>query len=188
MAQLSAVYASALFDIFVEKEAAQEQAEQGYADRFLEHTVVLRDLLQESDCHRVLVHPHISSAEKRTFFETALGGQIDVDLTGLLYLAITKNREAFLVQAYTDLIGLVERYQKKARAKVISAAELSEEQVESISTMLSRKLNKNVIITAEVDPSLIGGIYIYVDGYYIDRTIKTRLNEMKNNIIKGDGQ
>ncbi|MCL2704469.1 MAG: ATP synthase F1 subunit delta [Defluviitaleaceae bacterium] len=185
MAQLSAIYASALFDLFLEK--TKETGNSGYADDFLEHAVFMRDMLKEDECHRILLHPHISSAEKRAFFEDALAGHIHVDLLGLLNLAITKNREAFLVPAFNELIGMVERYQRKARAKVISAVPLSGAQIAALENMLSGKLDKHVIITHVADPNVIGGIYIYVDGHFIDRTVKTRLRELKSSIIEGGG-
>ena len=186
MERLSAVYASALFDLFLEN-AGAEEARADYADTFLEHTVFLRDLLKEGECYKILVHPHISSAEKRTFFETALKDQVNQNLTGLLYLAISKNRETFLVPAYTQLISHIERYQKKAKARVISAKALSESQLTGLSEMLSRKLDKNVVIETVIDPTVIGGIYIYIDGYFIDKTIKTQLRNMKSSIIEGGG-
>jgi len=189
MAELSAVYASALFDMFMENmdKEAESKAAGEYVNNYMEHAVFMRDLLKDTECHKILVHPHISAVKKREFFESALSGQVISDFTGLLYLAITKNRGAFLVPAFNELIKLIEKYQRKARAKVISATELSDEQISSLTAMLSRKLDKTVEVTPTVDPTVIGGIYIYVDGFFIDRTVKTLLRDMKSSIIEGGG-
>jgi len=189
MADLSAVYASALFDMFLEnmeKEADSKVAGE-YVNNYMEQAVFVRDLLSDSDCNKILVHPQIPGKKKREFFETALSGQIINDFTGLIYLAITKNRGAYIAPAFGELIKLIEKYQRKARAKVISATALSDEQIASLTAMLSKKLDKTVEITASVDPSVIGGIYIYVDGFFIDRTVKTQLRDMKSSIIEGGG-
>jgi F-type H+-transporting ATPase subunit delta len=170
MAKLSALYASALFDLAMEGGDA--------TDEYLKQAVLLRDSLMDDECMRVLLHPHISAAEKRKLFGKVFAGQINDDLFGFLYLVIEKNREAFLLPALVALIGMIERHQRKAKARILSAAALDEKQVTALREMLAGKLNKNVEVSPKVDPSLIGGPYIYVDGYYIDRTIKKRLHDL----------
>ena len=169
MAELSALYADALFDIAMER---------GAADEFLEHSVFLRDTLRDDQCRRILVHPHISDKDKREFFRTALEGHIHADLLSFLYLVIDKNREAFFLPALTELIGRIERYQKKVTARVVSATALDNKQIAELKAILSKKLEKQVEVSCKVDPSLIGGPYIRADGYFIDRTVKTRLRDM----------
>jgi F-type H+-transporting ATPase subunit delta len=189
MAELSAVYASALFDMFLDRvqKESDSDAPGAFEKNYLEQAVFMRDMLSDPDCHKILVHPHISGKEKREFFGNAFAGQINSDFTGVLFLSIQKNREAYLVRAFTELINKVERYQRIARAKVITANLLNDGQIASLTAMLSKKLDKTVEITQEVDPSVIGGIYIYVDGFFIDKTIRTQLREMKSSIIEGGG-
>jgi F0F1-type ATP synthase delta subunit len=45
-------------------------------------------------------------------------------------------------------------------------------------TVLSKKLNKDVDLSLKIDPTIIGGPYILVDGYYLDWTVKTRLRDL----------
>lgn len=183
MAKLSSVYASALFDMYLSKRVSAED--------YLSQVYGLRDVLSEPECRRVLLHPHVSSTKKREFFDSVFGEifekPLDSDLSGLLYLAISKNRESFVVQALSTLIYLIEKAQRKVRAQVTSAVPLSEAQLAALTDMLTRKLNKTVEIEQNIDPAVIGGIFIYADGYFIDRTIKTRLRGMKSSIIKGGG-
>ena len=67
-------------------------------------------------------------------------------------------------------------------AQVISATELSETQVSALSELLSRKLNKEVEVSASTDPSLLGGLYIHVDGCVIDRSVKKQISDMKDSL------
>jgi len=53
---------------------------------------------------------------------------------------------------------------------------------------LSKKLNKRVEVSLKVDPSVIGGFFVHVDGYFIDRTIKKHLHDMKATIKKEYGE
>jgi F-type H+-transporting ATPase subunit delta len=115
MERLSVLYASALYELAVEK---------GSADKFLEQAVLIRDTLQDADCQRIIVHPHIPAAEKQKFFSKAFAGHIHDDLLGFLFLVTEKNREACLLPALTELISMIERYKGKITANVYFAAPL----------------------------------------------------------------
>jgi len=176
MERLSALYASALFDLAIQK---------GMSDEFLSQATLIRDALQDPDFQRILVHPHISAAGKREIFDKVFSGGIHEDFNGLLFLVTEKNREAFLLPALTALIGLFERKQNKTTAMVLSAEPFDAEQYSAMKEMLSSKLNKDVTISLKVDPSIIGGPHIYVDGYYIDWTVKTRLRDLTVHMKEG---
>ena len=169
MEKLSANYATALFALAVENGATEE---------FYAQAALMRDALQEPDCLRTLLHPHVSAADKRELLSEAFVGRIHGDLLAFLYLVIEKNREAFLLPALEALIGKIEHYQKKTTANVLSAVPISEEQIAELKKMLTEKLDKQVEVTLNIDPSLIGGPYIYVDGYAIDWTVKKRLRDL----------
>jgi len=169
MERLSALYASAMFDLAKELEAI---------DDFLAQAVLIRDSLQEEDCRRILVHPHIPAKEKQEFFRKAFAGHIHKDLLGFLFLVAEKNREAFLLPALTALIEMINRHNRRVAAKAFFATALDKPQVAAIKDVLSKKLSKEVEVSQKVDPSVIGGPYILVDGYYLDWTVKKRLRDL----------
>jgi len=184
MARLDAIYASALFDLFMEMLAGlpDDAARKEMEGHYFAQVEILQGVFRDDECQRILLHPHITTAEKHTFLNNALSATINADLMGFLHLAITKNRESFILPALDGLIALIERYQRKTTAKVISANPLEDSQANTLRDMLAEKLNKHVELELSVDPSIIGGINIYVDGYFIDRTIKRKLKEMKDNV------
>jgi F-type H+-transporting ATPase subunit delta len=173
MAGLNVRYAAALFEL---------EKESGTIDESLEQAVFLRDTLKDPDCRRVVSHPHISAAEKMEFFRSAFASSISENLLGMLYLAIEKDRENYLVPALSSYIGMVHRYKRRTTAQVTSAGPLNGEQVSALQKLLSAKLDKQVDVAVKVDPELIGGVSIYVDGYLIDRTLKKKLNDLKLNL------
>jgi F-type H+-transporting ATPase subunit delta len=101
---------------------------------------------------------------------------------GFLHLAVSKNREKIIIPVLNDFIDMANNHIRKTTATVVSAVPLREEQVSALANLLSRKLNKQVDIVQRIDPSVIGGIYINVDGYYIDKTIKSRLRGIKESM------
>ena len=173
MERLSVIYASALFDIALEKNAV---------DDFLSQAIFLRDSLSDDEFQQVLIHPQISAADKHEIFNKSFKGQIHEDLLGFLYLTADKNREAYLIPALKCLIGLIERHNKIVTAKVLSAAPYDTNQAEALRKTLSKKLEKDIELDLKVDETLIGGPYIFVDGFYIDWTVKKRLRDLTKSL------
>lgn len=178
MAELSVLYASALFNLAVES---------GAVDEIYEQAVMVREALADADTRRVLMHPHITNAEKRDFFGGAFKGSLHDDLYSLLLLVIDKNRESFFPPAIKTLISLIDQHRRKTSAHVLSAAGLEAGQVAVLKDILSKKLEKQVEVFVKIDPSLIGGPYINVDGYFIDRTIKRKLQDLAADMKVGYG-
>jgi len=176
MERLSSLYASALFDLALQK---------GVTDEILDQATMIRDSLSDPDCRRILTHPHISPAEKQAFLDKAFAGHIHEDLRSFFILVTEKNREEFLVPTLTALIHLIERHRNKTTAEVMSASVLDDSQTASIKEILSKKLNKDVQLSLKVDPTVIGGPHIYVDGYYIDWTVRTRLRDLTAHMKEG---
>ena len=176
MERLSVLYASALFDLAKSK---------GITDDILNQAALVRDSLKDEECQRILVHPHISAKKKHEFFSKAFAGQVHDDLLGLLFLAAEKNREAYILPALTALIEMINHHNHNVTAKVFCATELDDEQVVKMKDILSKRLDKNVDISMKVDPSVIGGPYIFVDGYYLDWTVKTRLRDLTVQLKEG---
>jgi F-type H+-transporting ATPase subunit delta len=167
--RLSVIYSQALFDLALKHNAV---------DEFLSQSKLIRDALSDEDCMRILNHPQISAADKHELFRKAFAGKIHEDLMGFLFLVADKNREAYLISALEALIQTIEHYNRIVTASVLSAAPYNEKQALELKSMLSEKLDKHVELDLKVDPSVIGGPYIFVDGYYIDWTVKKRLRDL----------
>ena len=176
MDKLSLLYASALYDLAAGNDSVGD---------FLDQAVMLRDSLSDPDCQRMLLHPHITTAEKREFFTRAFGAVIDKNLLAFLFLVVDKNRETFIMSALDALISMIERSMRKVTADVFFAAAIDDEQLAAMKALLSEKLDKQVEVSVKVDPSVIGGPYIFVDGYYIDWTVKKRLRDLTIQMKEG---
>jgi len=176
MERLSSLYASALFDLAVERDMLDESLQQAQ---------FLHDSLQDAQTQRLLLHPHISGAEKRTFLNNALKSHIHDDFLGFLNLAIEKNREAYIVPALDSLISLIEKRKNIVIAKVISASDIDPEQIAALEETLSKQLRKHVRLSLKIDTSIIAGPYIFVDGYYLDWTFKKRISDLAVHMKEG---
>ena len=176
MERLNALYATALFELAMERDNI---------DDGLKQAVFLRDSLRDSGIMRLLLHPQVPRNDKQKLLTDALSGNIDDDLIGFLQLTIDKNRQNFIISILDAYIDMIEKHKNIVTAKVISATELDDNQATELREILSEKLSKQIRLLVDVDPSVVAGPYIYVDGYYLDWTFKTRLRELTVHMKEG---
>jgi F-type H+-transporting ATPase subunit delta len=176
MAKLKDRYANALLEL---------SEESGSLEKDFEQAVLVRDTLKSADVQAFLAHPHVPVSAKHQLLHNAFSGKLAKHLKGFLYLVVRKNREALIVPALTEYIDRINRRLGRIEAKVVSAKALTDKQIESIRTVLSKKIDMQVEVKATVDPDVIGGFYVLVDGRIFDGTVRTQLNIMMESLRKG---
>jgi F-type H+-transporting ATPase subunit delta len=179
MAELKDRYAGALFELSVET---------GMLKQHIEQAGLIQSALKRDPVEPFLVHPHIPDEAKRALLQSLFNGRISDELMGFLHLAIARSREALILPSLEAYIDKGNRHLGKTSAHVVSAAPLSEKQRLALYGMLSKKLDKQVEILHTVDPALIGGFYIHVEGRLIDRTLRTQLRNLKERLKRGGAQ
>ncbi len=79
---------------------------------------------------------------------------------------------------------LLEKLLGRVRASVKSASELSEDELKSIVDAFSKKTQKTVIPTVEVDPELLGGVTVEIEGRVYDASLKTQLRRISESLAQ----
>ena len=178
MAEISRRYGKALYDLAIEHHTL---------DTCLDQATFVRDLIRQPETRQILEHPHVPKGEKRQLLQTAFSVPLAEPLGSYLELLITKNREGILLSSLTEFLKLGDRRRGIVEAHVVSAVELRAEQAAALQNLLTTKLSKQIEMTFAVDPALIGGFYLNVDGYTVDSSVRRRLQDMKNSIQRGEG-
>ncbi|MFM8927741.1 MAG: F0F1 ATP synthase subunit delta [Rhodoluna sp.] len=78
----------------------------------------------------------------------------------------------------------VAAYGKSLVANVRVASELSSEQLDRLSGNLAKTYGESVKLNVEVDPAILGGIVVEVAGEIIDGSISSRLNNLKQQLVR----
>ena len=71
------------------------------------------------------------------------------------------------------------------RPTLTSAMPLDDRQVEEIKEALAKSTGKKVVLTVEVDPSLIGGVVTKIGDKVFDGSVKTQLTRIEDILQKG---
>lgn len=61
---------------------------------------------------------------------------------------------------------------------------LTQEEFNNLIETLEEKYNKNIILEQIIDENILGGIYVRVNNDVIDGTVKSKLDELKDLMLR----
>ncbi len=122
-----------------------------------------------------LTHPKVSPADKRAVLERGLTGKVQRSVQVFADLLLRKKRLSLMSTIATDFQVLVERAKGLQRAVVTSAVPLEDAETTRLLAELERTTGKRIVLSQEVDPSLLGGAYVRIGDHIQDRSVKTLL-------------
>jgi F-type H+-transporting ATPase subunit delta len=138
---------------------------------------VLRDA---PDVCRIINHPRISEAEKVNL----LGGAADTELVRRLVASLIAAREITLLAAISRQFRQMKRQEAGiAKVEVSTAAELAPEEAAALGSALENYLGRHVVLQVVLDPSLIAGVRVRVDGRVLDASLKARLAALGEQLL-----
>ena len=132
---------------------------------------------------QLIKHPEIHAEEKMSLLKSIFDGKVSDNLLGFFHVAVSKGRGGEIPGFLERFITLVDESRGVTTAYVTTAEPLSAARVLAVKAALSNRLNKLVEIKTEVDPALIGGIRIDVDGQVFDSTVKRQMAELKSTLL-----
>ncbi|MGG7176923.1 F0F1 ATP synthase subunit delta [Clostridium paraputrificum] len=169
-------YALALYQVAEEKGKVEE-----YLNDLREICKIIEN---NKEFHEVIKHPQISTKKKKKTFINIFKGQIDEELLSFLLILIEKDRILYLKEKINEMEKIDLDRKNTLIAHVKTAVPMLENEVEALQKKLQDKYNKKIIMTTEVDKSLLGGVYVRVGNDVIDGTVKSKLEEMKGIMLK----
>ncbi len=112
-----------------------------------------------------------------------IGGEHLNDEGGnLVRLLVQNNRLALVPEIDTLFEALKAEKQRTLNVHVTSAFALKPEQEKSIAAALKAKLGRDVTISSEKNPDLIGGVHIRAGDLVIDGSVRGRLQQLANEL------
>lgn len=166
--------------------ALYEVAEKsGKTEKFLQDLKGIVNLINESEEFiQVIKHPEISTSKKKALFTEIFKGKIDDELLSFLLILINKGRILQLEEKLIEMEKIHLERNNKVLAQVKTVVPLLEEEKQELIEKLNKKYNKTIILEEELEPELIGGVFIRVGDDVIDGSVKNRLMEMKKIMLK----
>ena len=171
---LAGRYAVALFELTQDL----PEAEQGTVQ---ENVAGLKAMIDESaDLQKLLKSPLISAEEQAAALDAVLAKAGAHQLVkNFAALVVAKRRGFALADMALQYGVLVAGARDEMTAYVTAAQELSAAQIDALKAELTKAFDKNVVVEAEADAALLGGMIVKVGSRMIDGSLKTKLNSLK---------
>jgi F-type H+-transporting ATPase subunit delta len=178
---LAKIYAQALFDAAKEDPIASKNISILNEDLEAITTSLFSD--SSKKIKKLLIGPTISY-EKKVEMIGAISGAAKFSklLKDFLTLLIKKNRLPHL-RTIQEAFFRVECDSRGFLWGELSSAEpLNQEMVRDVETLFAKKLNAKVLLKTVIDPSIIAGIKVRIQGKTYDTTLTTRLKTMRDGL------
>ena len=175
MTDLDKTYGGALYQL-----ALEENLE----DELLGQLGAVCALMRETPEYlRLIGSRALPKAERLSLLDEAFSGKVHPYL--LNFMKILCERDAFgriegcrdaFVTDYNDRHGVIP-------AKVVSATPLTAEQEKRLTAALEKKTGKTIVLTSRVDPSLVGGMRVEMDGKRYDNTVASKMEHLRRALL-----
>jgi len=145
--------------------------------------VVTQTAFKNEKFLEILDSPVISKEEKKELIKKVYKS-LDEDFINFLYVIIDHNRFSLVDEIYGEYETLILTDKNIVRAKVFSAYELSDKEMQNvISALEERYKNKKIEAENIINPELIGGIRVLVNNESVDLSLKNSLDKLKDAIL-----
>lgn len=136
---------------------------------------------------RLLLESPTLPLEKKTAImnEVVTSMGLSSGMRSFIGLLLEKDRMKYIGQIESDYRRLADELSGVLRARVASAAELSDAQMSAIRQGLEKKTGKRIELSASVDPNLIGGLRTEFGGKVYDGSVRTQLKRIEESLNKG---
>lgn len=170
-ASLAGRYASALFDL---------AAESGKVTAVEKDLETLGAALAESgDLAALTTNPELArDVQGKAMAAVAKKLKLSALTTNFIGVLAGNRRLAKLPAIISAFKAIAAAQRGEVTATVTSAHPLSDDQLAALKTKLTAREGRTVMLTASVDPDLLGGLVVTIGSQRIDASIRTRLNSL----------
>ena len=174
MTELAKLYGESLYDL-----AAEESLEQRILDELDGAAACIR---AEPAYLRLLSTPSVPKDERCSLLDEAFGGSVHPYVVNFLKLLCREG-------ALRELPGCAAAYRRRynrahgiLEVTAVAAVALPAEKQAKLREKLTAMTGKTIDLTVRVDPSVLGGLRLDMDGTRLDGTVRHRLDAIQTDI------
>jgi F-type H+-transporting ATPase subunit delta len=171
--EIAQVYSRALFEV---------ASEQDLLDRVHDELGAFADAMAENrELMQFFFSPYFSVKEKKEGLERAVTGASPA-FTNFLQALIERHRMPAIFRIRTEFNALWDEARKLLPVEIISAIALDENEVRSLGERIGRQVDRQVQVSADVDPDILGGVVLRVGNVILDASIRNRLEQLRKQV------
>ncbi len=168
-------YATALLELAIENNKVD--AVLGDMNYLLSANAETRDF-------QTLLKSPIIDADKKIAIFAVVFDQFEAMSKSFIEMIARNGRENLLVEIAEAFDAQVKKYKGIVPVTIVTATPLNNETKQSILAKVQGLVAGTLEVTEKVDPSIIGGFVVKMDGRQIDASVSNQLNDLKQRLTR----
>jgi len=163
-------YARALYELALERNCLDIVAKE------IESFSIL--LNRNARLRAYLFSPQVEKRRKMGIMDELTKTRFSSLMHNFLALLVRKGRQGFINEIAFEFGRLLDKKRKRIRATITTVISLSSGSIEKLKQTLAQALNAEVVLESKVDPSILGGLIVNLDGKVVDGSIRHQLQRL----------
>ena len=160
------------------KAAFEYASDKGDLEKWLTQLQLAAAVAAEPRVVALLNDPALTAAEQSDRFLGLLGDNASAPVQNYLRVLAANRRLPLLPQVCRQFAELKAERERVVEVQVLSAFDLPEDGRDRIAAALGKRLDREVVVSSETDPALLGGLLIRAGDTVIDGSVRGRLNKL----------
>lgn len=164
--------------------------EEGRIDRLAQDIDTFVQTLDLGDAmlRRVLVNPGLTTLERRGVLDAVLARiTLDPYVANFLKILVDKNRFEHLDEIALAYRQMADEAANRVRATVVTARSLDASMADRVRGSLAASTGKDIVLTQQVDPSILGGMVVRIGDKVYDASVRARLDSIEAALLRAPG-
>jgi F-type H+-transporting ATPase subunit delta len=174
--EIAEVYARSLFEVAKEHHVLDEARDQlgEFADA----------LHENRDLSVFFFSPYFSTEEKKEGLRSAVDGA-EPAVMNFLEALVERHRMPAIFRIRSRVDALWDEEHRRLPVEVTSAVDLDESIVSDIGERIGEQTEREVELSSNVDPDILGGFVLRVGNFILDASIRNRLEQLRKQVAQG---
>lgn len=142
-----------------------------------------RTLRRDYGAVEVVSNPTLSEKVRCGFVVALAGEEPPVSLERFVRLVFDHNRERLLGEMARAYTKLYRQSRGITHAKVTASQPLDEEAMGRLKEIIRRRRGGEVELDVEIDPDLLGGFILHIEGEVLDASLKGQIERIRQQFI-----
>lgn len=171
-------YATALYEEAEEKHIVEKV----YNDLIF----IVETFNSNSELKEFSISPIINKSDKQDVLGKLFSPHCEITSVDFIKMLVDCGRMSIINEILNQFVIIFDKKNNIAKPIITSAVELDDNQKETILGKLSSKLSKTIKPEYVVNPDIIGGLIIDIEDKTIDFSLKSKFDNMKKTLTKGN--
>lgn len=174
--QIAHNYASALYELVLDRSLLKE-----YQTSLREFSSLLE---KDKDLYLFLESYSIPYQAKDELLKKIYQDEKLEHLVPFISLVCKKHRINIFKQIEEEFSSMVNEFEGVAEGLVYTSYRLNEKDLKKIEEALGKRVNKKVRLKNLVEPSILGGVKVLLEGKVYDGSLRNKLLEMEKSLLE----